>query len=164
MMDTALEEREESLHVEISALAHSRNEEQKQKAKVDYWEGELAIYLAAYPDAKQLEEAKEVHGNLVENTNTIVVNVREKTLGVYKILGHKNVYDGVSVAEYTTFEIDQDLAIAWASEHHQKALKLNLTEIKKVAKAGMEVHGVILGKENRAKIASDLSSYLVSDE
>lgn len=163
-MDTLLlEETEKQLDTKIGELARSRQKEKADKEVVDYWNAELETYLAEFPNTEQLEKAKEVFADQVANTNGIDTAVRGKTLELYGLQGHKNVYGGVSVAEYATFEIDENLAIAWASEHHQKALKLNTTEIKKVAKAGMEVHGVVLGTENRVKIASDLSTYL-SDE
>lgn len=161
---TSLEKREEKLDANVRALAQNREAENKLRELAEYWEGELQIYLNAFPDAEKLAKASEAHAEQVKATNQIDVSVRINALDVYHLLHDKNVYEGISVAEYTVFEIDQSLAIAWASEHHHKGLKLNLAEIKKVAKAGMEVDGVMLGKEYRAKIASDLSSYLADSE
>ncbi len=152
------------LNSDIGSLARSRREEKRLKEAVDKLNNELEIHLLAFPLAEALTKAKDIHAEQVENTNTIDANVRARTLEVYDLQQDKNVHDGVSVAEYTTFEIDPPSAIAWASEHHHKGLKLNLAEIKKVAKAGMEVDGVVLGKENRVKIASDLSGYLANSE
>lgn len=162
--ENSLDIREKKLDVNIHTLAQNREVEKKLKELAEYWEGEFQIYLKAYPDAEKLAKASEAHVEQVKVTNTIDAGVRINALDIYDWRHDKNVYEGVSVAEYTTFNVNEEQAIAWASEHHKKALKLNLAEIKKVAKAGMEVHGVTLSKENRVKIASDLSSYLTNGE
>ena len=162
--ENSLDIREKTLDGNVLTLAQNREAEKRLKETAEYWEGEFQTYLKAYPDAEKLAKASEAHTEQVKYTNIIDASVRINAIDVYDWHHNKNVYEGISVAEYTTFDIDLPLAIAWASEHHHKGLKLNLAEIKKVAKAGMEVNGVYLGKENRVKIASDLSSYLTDGE
>lgn len=144
--------------VGLPKLAQDRNGATMQKAKVKQLEAELAeteLY-------KEIQTEKEKLINLLQFTEETDGVIRKAAIASYEEDPNKNksVCDGVSIAEYTTFNIDEELAVTWASKHHHKALKLNLVEIKKVAKAGMEVAGVQMGKENRVKIASDLSQYL----
>ncbi len=149
-----------SIDSSLTRLAASRKQIEEQKSFLSLLEAELA----ASELYQRIQTGKEQLTRLASLAKTDDENVRSVALDIFDRDSEENkaIRDGVSIAEYTTFEIEENLAIAWASEHHQKALKLNLTEIKKVAKAGMEVDGVVLGKENRVKIASDLSSYLTN--
>jgi len=145
----------------LAKLAHTRKEIEEQKEAIILRQMELEetdLY-------KGIQAQKERLGTLALVAAESDKAIRSRALIEYEAYpDNKSINQFVSIAEHTTFEIDQDLAIAWASEHHHKGLKLNLTEIKKVAKAGMEVDGVVLGKENRVKIASDLSGYLADSE
>ncbi len=145
----------------LAKLAHIRKEIEEQKEAIVLRQIELEetdLYKGIQAQTERL-------GLLIVAAAEPDKAIRSRALIEYEAYpDNKSINQSVSIAEYTTFEIDQPSAIAWASEHHHKGLKLNLAEIKRVAKAGMEVDGVVLGKENRVKIASDLSGYLANSE
>lgn len=145
-----------TLDTGLSQLAEARETIERQKLTVALLEEELARTDLHRKIAVERERLSE----LSTASKMIDEAVRSVALSLYDIDEEKSksINDFVSIAEHTTYTIDENLAIAWASEHHHNALKLNAAEIKRVAKAGMEVNGVVMGKENRVKIASDLSA------
>ncbi len=137
-------------------LAASRQHVEEQKSAIAILEDELSK-TELYQKIQIIKEQLAISVDTVKQYDS---NIRTVALDRYDVDPDKNksINELVSIAEYTTFEIDEVVAIQWASEHHQGALKLDKAAIKKVAKV-MPVDGIVLGKENRVKIASDLSIY-----
>jgi hypothetical protein len=111
---------------------------------------------------KNLAAAKQLQTETSATLMALDAAVRKAALDEFKANGEKAVFAGVSVKMYTRFDYDAAQLRAWAIE--QKVfglLTLDTKRTEKAAAAGvLENAPIVVSKEARVQIATDLTAYL----
>jgi hypothetical protein len=118
--------------------------------------------MAATPEGMAFTAARVVCTEVKADLAALDAAVRAEALKDFRANGEKAVYAGVSVKMFTKYDYDVTQLRAWAIE--QKVfglLTLDTKRTEKAAAAGvLENAPIVVSKEPRVQIASDLTSYL----
>ena len=97
-----------------------------------------------------------------ERAATLDATVRKLALDDFKANGEKAVYAGISIKLFSKYDYDPTQLRAWAIEQKVFALlTLDVRRTERAAAAGiLENAPIVVSKEPRVQIATDLSGYL----
>jgi hypothetical protein len=148
---------DDTLDKNLLKLAKRRDEVFQTRLRID----SIQIAIAQSGLGKELERQKL---QLVEQK--AAVESAEAAVRDFAVLWYhmeQPLPVGVKVVNATTLHYDQDAAIAWAAEHHQKVLSLRKRDFERAARV-MEPDFVRFDTKPQARIAKDLSHLLEEEE
>jgi hypothetical protein len=141
----------------MKALAQARAEMYKAGEQVTRSEA----LLQGTGEYKLLQVCKSALADAQTRAESITALAKEEALKDFKANGEKAVYAGVSVKMYTRYDYDASQMTTWARQNLPSMLMLDVKRMEKAAAAGvLENAPIVISKEPRAIITSDLTSYL----
>jgi hypothetical protein len=147
----------EGLPAMMKALAEARRKECYRASAV---RGQEQI-LSETQEWKFLEDAKNELAVSRLEVAALDAAVRKQALEDFKASGEKAIYAGVSVKFFSRYDYDASQMTDWARANMPRLLMLDTKRMEKAAAAGvLEDAPIVMTKEPRVQIATDLSAYL----
>jgi hypothetical protein len=141
----------------MKALAEARRESEQVAERV----AEMERFYQQTPEYRMYQGGKQALAEAKARAEALDAAARKQALDDFKASGEKAVYAGVSVKFFSRYDYDASQMTDWARVNMPRLLMLDTKRMEKAAAAGvLEDAPIVITKEPRVQIATDLSAYL----